>query len=89
MPKCEYCGKEMELAKSTNLRGLYWLIPDEKLVCPECDASFSKKVICNSKIIPNSSPEHRKMILQEARDFVNFYKKEILEQIKEKNMDCL
>jgi len=34
--KCEFCGKEMEKATRKELKGLTWLYPDEKWICPSC-----------------------------------------------------
>jgi len=34
--KCEFCGREMRKATADNLKGLTWLSPDEKWICPSC-----------------------------------------------------
>ena len=34
--KCEFCDKKMRKASIDNLKGLTWLWPDEKWICPNC-----------------------------------------------------
>ena len=40
---CEICSKEMRMASADNLKGLTWLFPDEKWVCPKCLRDISIK----------------------------------------------
>jgi hypothetical protein len=84
--KCEYCGVEMRQATANDMNGLYWFLPDEKWICPTCEHEFTKKIINstagNVNLTSTMTNEKRKEITQEAREFVNAFKKEILEQIK-------
>ena len=82
--KCEYCGIAMKKATANDMNGLYWFLPDEKWICPQCENEFTKKILDNRNIVSTSTPEHLKEIKQLARDFVNEFKKEILEQVKNK-----
>ena len=44
--KCEFCGKEMEIATSKDPdHFLTWLFPDEKWICPMCLRSKCNEVI--------------------------------------------
>ena len=44
--KCEFCGKEMEIATSKDPdHFLTWLFPDEKWICPTCLSFKGAKAI--------------------------------------------
>ena len=79
---CEYCNVVMRQATANDMNGLYWFLPDEKWICPTCENEFTKKIINNSEIVSTSTEEHKKEIKQLAKDFVNEFKIEILNQIK-------
>lgn len=44
--KCDFCGIELERQTSKNLnKGLCWLVPDDKWICPKCLKNKATKII--------------------------------------------
>jgi hypothetical protein len=80
--KCEFCGREQDMATKENLDGLTWLWPDEKWICTFC-LSQEEKVLPEEKQFTN---EKRAEILQIAKNYVLENKEEIISQMKGKEI---
>lgn len=78
-PICQFCGKEQEKATKENLDGLTWLYPDEKWICSYCLKDMTK-------LDRKFTQEKRAEILQLAKNYVIANKKEILSQMKGKDI---
>ena len=76
---CQFCGKVEEKATKDNLDGLTWLWPDEKWICTLC---LKEQTIETRKF----TPEKRAEILQLAKNYVIANKKEIMSQMKGKEI---